>query len=118
LIERSGRCGLLQKQRKPVRRLLTTFFPLGPGAERAEPFIATPVNDAPSWSTSTFSNSADSSPMELSVLGEHLAHCLGAHGRLLNLQCVADSLNGFLSARLVTTLVVAALLIGVASLVS
>jgi hypothetical protein len=56
--------------------------------------------------------------MELSALGEHLGHCLGAHGRLFNLQCVADSLNGFLSARLVTTLVVAALLIGVASLVS
>ena len=54
--------------------------------------------------------------MDLSALGEHLGHCKRAHGRLFTLQCLADTLNGFLSARLVTTLVLAALLIGVASL--
>ena len=54
--------------------------------------------------------------MELSELGEHLDHCKGAHGRLFTLRCVAETLNGFLASRLVTTLVVAALLIGVASL--
>jgi hypothetical protein len=101
-----------------LRFFLSSFLPFGPGAERPESFIATPVNDAPSWSTSTFSNSADSSPMELSALGEHLGHCLGAHGRLFNLQCVAETLDGFVSARLVTSLVVVALLIGIASLVS
>lgn len=83
---------------------------------RAELVIAIRANTAPSWSTSTFSNSADTSPMELSALGEHLGHCKGAHGRLFTLHCVAETLNGFLSSRLVTTLVVAALLIGVASL--
>jgi hypothetical protein len=83
---------------------------------RAELAIAIRANTAPSWSTSTFSNRADTSPMELSELGEHLGHCKGAHGRLFTLHCVAETLNGFLSSRLVTTLVAAALLIGVASL--
>lgn len=83
---------------------------------RAELLIAPRANPAPSWSTSTFSNQADTSPMELSALGEHLGHCKGAHGRLFSLHCVAETLNGFLSSRLVTTLVVAALLIGIASL--
>ena len=83
---------------------------------RAELVIAIRANTAPSWSTSTFSNSADTSPMELSALGEHLGQCKGAHGRLFTLHCVAETLNGFLSSRMVTTLVVAALLIGVASL--
>jgi hypothetical protein len=85
-------------------------------AVRAEPAIAHHAHPAPNWSTSTFSHHADTSPMELSALGEHLGHCKGAHGRLFTLHCVAETLNRFLSARLVTTLVVAALLIGVASL--
>jgi hypothetical protein len=96
--------------------LSTHYFPFGPAAGRAEPFIAAHANPAPNWSTSTFSNSADTSPMELSALGEHLGHCKGAHERLFTLHCVGETLNGFLSPRLVTTLVAAALLIGVASL--
>lgn len=83
---------------------------------RAEPAITSHATPAPNWSTSTFSTSADTSPMELSALGEHLGHCQGVNGRLFALHCVADTMNGFLAARLVTTLVVAALLIGVASL--
>ncbi len=71
----------------------------------------------PSWSTASFGDSADTSPMELSALGEHFDLCKGSHGRLFALQCVAESLKGFVAARFVTTLVVLALLIGVASLV-
>lgn len=85
-------------------------------AGRTEPAIASHRNPAPSWSTSTFSNSADTSPMDLSVLGDHLDHCKGTQGRLFTLHCVAETLNRFLSSRLVTTLVVAALLMVVASL--
>ncbi len=55
--------------------------------------------------------------MELSALGEHLGHCKGAQGRWFTLHCVAETLNGFLSARLVTTLVTAAVLIGMTALV-
>ena len=66
----------------------------------------------PYWTTSSFGGAVDTSPMELSALGEHLGHCKGAHGRFFALRCAAETLNGFVSARLVTTLVVAALLIG------
>jgi hypothetical protein len=54
--------------------------------------------------------------MELAALGEHLDLCRGSHGRLYTLQCAAQSMHGFLVARFITTLVVIALLIGVASL--
>lgn len=82
---------------------------------RLEPPIATLPIDAPQWSTSSFHPDMPDSPQELASLGEHLDHCKGNHGRLFTLQCVAETLDRFLSARLVTTLVAAALLMGVAS---
>lgn len=84
---------------------------------RAEPLIATSPLDIPRWSTSSFSPGTQAPALELSLLGEHLDHCRGRHGRLFALQCVAEALDGVLSARLVTTLVAATLLIGVASTV-
>jgi len=53
--------------------------------------------------------------MELSALGEHLSLCRASNGRLFTLQCVADSLNGFMAARFVTTLLSLALLIAIGS---
>ncbi len=75
------------------------------------------ANASPFWSTASFGEPADTSPMELSVLGEHLDACKGTQGRLFALQCVGDALHGFVSARFVTTLVVVTSLIGVTSLV-
>ena len=73
----------------------------------------------PCWSTASFGDSADPSPLELSALGEHLSLCTGPHRRLIALHCMAERMHGFAAARLVTTLVVVlALLAGVASLVS
>ena len=66
---------------------------------------------SPPWTTSSFGGAADTSPMELYALGEHLGHCKGLNGRWFALQCVAETMNGFVSARIVTTLVVATLLI-------
>ncbi len=71
----------------------------------------------PFWSTASFGETADTSPMELSELGEHLDSCKGKHRRLLALQCAGESLHGFITARFVTTLVVVTSLIGVTSLV-
>jgi hypothetical protein len=71
----------------------------------------------PRWSTSSFGDTADTSPMELSALGEHLDLCKGSRGRLFTLHCVAESMNGFVAPRFVTTLVVVGLLIGAASLI-
>ncbi len=73
--------------------------------------------DTPFWSTASFGDSTETTPMELSGLSEHLDSCKGLHGRLFTLQCLADSADRFIAARLVTTLVVAAFLIGVTSLV-
>jgi hypothetical protein len=67
------------------------------------------------WTTSSFGGTTDTSPMELSALGEHLGQCKGVQGRLFALRCAVETMNGFVSARFVTTLVVVALLIGASS---
>jgi hypothetical protein len=69
------------------------------------------------WTTASLSSAADTSPMELSALGEHLNHCRGAHRRLFAMRCVAESVNGFISARIVTSMVVLAVLIGMTTLI-
>ncbi len=66
----------------------------------------------PSWSTASFGDDAETSPMELSALGSHFNQCTGATGRLFAARCVADSMHGFVAPRLVTTLVVAVVLMG------
>lgn len=71
----------------------------------------------PSWSTASFSDTADTLPGDLSALGEHLELCRGSRGRLFAFKCFAGSMNGFVAARFVTTLVVVVLFIGVAIMV-
>lgn len=71
----------------------------------------------PFWSTASFGDSTDTTPAELSGLSEHLMSCRGLHGRWFTLQCAAEATDRFIAGRLVTTLVVAAFLIGVTSLV-
>lgn len=71
---------------------------------------------APSWSTSCFGDAAQTSPMDLSALGEHLHHCSATPRPLMRLRCAAESMNGFVSARLVTTLAVLSLLLLVPAL--
>lgn len=77
----------------------------------------TPSIAAPLWSTSSFGDTADTSPIELSALGEHLDRCRAVKGRLFSARCVAEGMHGFVASRLVTTLVVAAVLIGISSLI-
>ncbi|MDR3454504.1 MAG: hypothetical protein P4L96_17180 [Rhodoferax sp.] len=72
---------------------------------------------APNWSTSSFGDAADTSPMELSALGNHLNLCKGARGRLFTLHCIAEITNRVVAPRFVTTLFVVALAIGLGSLV-
>ena len=70
------------------------------------------------WSTASFGGSADTSPMDLDALGEHLSQCNTVHGRFFAMHCVAERMNAYVTARLVTTLVVATLLlVGISSLV-
>ena len=71
-----------------------------------------------SWSTASYGGSADTSPMELSALGEHVSLCKGPHGRIFAMHHVAHTVNRFVTARFVTTLLVAVvLLFGLSALV-
>jgi len=71
------------------------------------PMMSTP----PRWSTASFGEAADTTPMELAALGEHLAQCSARNGRLATLQCWAERLREFVSGRLITTLALLAALI-------
>jgi len=68
-----------------------------------------------SWSTSSFGDSADSSPGELQALGEHLGLCRIAHGRIFRLHCAVDRLHGFVAPRFVTSLMLMLLLMAALS---
>ncbi len=68
------------------------------------------------WATAS-SDTADTTPMELSALGAHVDRCNGLRGRMFGLQCAADALVAFVAPRFVTTAVIVALAFGVASLV-
>jgi len=70
------------------------------------------------WHTASFGASPDTSPMELSTLGEHLGRCRGTHARWFALRCGVESVHGFVASRMVTTLVIVTLLLVVASLAS
>lgn len=70
-----------------------------------------PSTTPPRWSTTSFGGSADTSPMELDALGQHLSACRGQQGRFLAFRCAADRLHGHVATRLVTSLVVAVVLL-------
>lgn len=54
--------------------------------------------------------------MELSLLGEHLQACHSLCGRRFALGCAAEAAAAFVAARIVTSLIVVALLAGLVSL--
>jgi hypothetical protein len=81
------------------------------------PTTTSPHYTGPNWSTSSFGDAAASQPMELAALGEHLSLCQGANRRWSTLRYVGDTMHGFVASRFVTTLAVAALLIGATLLV-
>lgn len=58
----------------------------------------------PRWSTASFGDEADTSPMELATLGEHLSLCQGPKGRIDGLQSAVRALQGLVASRFVTTL--------------
>ena len=69
------------------------------------------------WATAAIGGAADTSPLELSALGDHVDHCNGSRGRMFALRCFADTIHGFIAPRFVTTLIVIGLVFGVAPLV-
>ena len=71
----------------------------------------------PRWTTASFPDAADTSPMELSELGKHIGRCNGCRGRWFALRCAVDAVHDFVAPRFVTTLLIAATVIGLATLV-
>lgn len=76
----------------------------------------TNTHSARFWSTASFGGNADTSSMELLSLGDHLGVCNRAHGPLFALHYLAEITREFIAARIVTTLMGVALLIGIAAL--
>jgi hypothetical protein len=70
----------------------------------------------PRWPTASIAEAADTSPMELWALGEHVEHCNGSRGRWFALRCAVDSVHEFVAPRFVTTLILAGLTIGLVAL--
>jgi hypothetical protein len=69
------------------------------------------------WRTASFGDAADTSPMEMHELGQHLRQCSQAHGRLFLLRCGVDALHQGLLGRFVTSLTVLVALVGATLLV-
>ena len=79
--------------------------------------LPSPPYAGPNWSTSAFGDATASQPRELAALEEHLSLCQGANTRWSVLRHVGEAMHGFAASRFVTTLAVAALLIGAIFLV-
>lgn len=76
-----------------------------------------PATASPRWTTSSLGQAADPSALELASLGHHLSLCRGAHSHLFALQCAAQTMTGFATARFVTTMLAFAVLAGAVFLV-
>jgi len=72
----------------------------------------------PFWSTASFGDTVDTTPGELSSLGEHLTLCQSGSGRLFNMRCIAEATHRFVAGRMVTTLAVVVLVLGFGMLLS
>lgn len=71
----------------------------------------------PRWNTASFGDSANTLPMELNALGEHMQQCSRRPGPLFVLWCRAEALHQGLLARFVTSLTLLAAVAGAAALV-
>lgn len=69
--------------------------------------MSTELHPTPRWSTAADGEAADTSPMELMLLGDHLLKCRDAGGHLPGLRSAAEQMHGFAVPRLITTLVAA-----------
>ena len=77
----------------------------------------TSTNTQPLWCTAAFGGDADTSPMELAALEDHLALCQRAGSRWSAVRFVAERTHGFVSARFVTSLLVVFVTVGIGMLV-
>jgi hypothetical protein len=72
----------------------------------------------PHWHTSSFGSSATTTGRDLLALGAHAKHCRALRGHFHVLQSSAQSIQGLVTARVVTTLLVLTLLTALLSLMA
>jgi hypothetical protein len=77
--------------------------------------MKTQVLASPRWSTASIDAAQAASPMEFATLALHLQSCQKKQGSLLALQPMFGPLRGLVSAHLVTTLGLIAMLLDVCS---
>lgn len=77
--------------------------------------MSSPPVAGPTWATSSFGEAPSVSTVEMSALREHAARCRSAHGGLFVLRCGTEAMTGFVAGHQVTTLVVLAVMAGIAS---
>ena len=71
---------------------------------------------SPRWTTATISEFADTSPLELDQLRQHVSRCNGSRGRWFALRCSVDALHDFIAPRMITTLFIVGGVIAVTTL--
>lgn len=69
------------------------------------------------FSTSAFGEAANTSPMEMQALRDHVTVCRGQRGRMFALHCATDAMSGFATTRLITTVLGLSALMGLAFMV-
>jgi hypothetical protein len=69
------------------------------------------------WSTASFGDAADTSPGELSELGQHMQQCSRPRNNWFVLRCGVDAVHEGLLARFVTSLALLVALVGATVLV-
>lgn len=72
-----------------------------------------PMTSRHAWCTASHTDATNSTGADLRVLRAHLGDCPQMHRHLMTLNRVAQSINGFVVTRFVTTLVMVAVLFGV-----
>ena len=77
--------------------------------------MSTSATSWPRWTTATAAEAGDTLPAELDALGAHVSDCNGCRDRWFTLRCAADAVHDFVAGRIVTTLMIAGALIGLAS---
>lgn len=80
--------------------------------------ISPRLSTRPRWSTSAFAQEYGADDNVASALGAHLNSCRSVNGRWFAVRCGVDAVRQFLAPRLVTSLVVLALLVGIGLTVS
>lgn len=71
-----------------------------------------PQSSLPNWDTASQNTLASASALKRGTLSEHLNDCSARRSRLNDLQAGADSLRLALTARVVTTILLVALVLG------